>query len=441
MPGPSRTDLDPGKSSRIASGIPVIPAIDGFRAYAILAIVLYHVLLFSGGYLTIAGSVVGELAAVLALGVDALFIISGFVVFLPTVVRGGDFGPIWPYAIRRAARLAPAYLLAITLIYVLIATFPPHSPPNVAAAPAVDLPSFGSYLAHLAFLQTPLLMFDTGFPIGLVIDGPVWTLSLEVGFYLLLPFIARAYYRHPWRGLLIAASISLAWRLLFANFDSIGSFGLEPGSAEAALLVLHSDYQLPAWAFSFGTGMTAAWLFMRLRSTVAADVLRRRASLIQPAALAMVVVTLWLSYHYGIESAFGKELAGTAGIGRRAPFVAFAFTLAVAALILSTAFARPLQQVPWSNRTIRWIADISYGVYLIHFVVLAYLVVTIAPPQSGTLVDFLVWTALATGLSVVYGYLSARFLERPIRRWAHRYGAGVARGRSAALARPHGSEP
>ena len=38
-----------------------------------------------------------------------LFVVSGFVLFLPTAARGGDFGDVGAYALRRAARLIPAY--------------------------------------------------------------------------------------------------------------------------------------------------------------------------------------------------------------------------------------------------------------------------------------------------------------------------------------------
>jgi hypothetical protein len=76
--------VDPGKEDRAAHGIPVIPAFDGYRAYAILAIVVLH-LLGRSGVLAVAGS---NWFAQLVDGtlnhcVEILFIISGFVVFLP----------------------------------------------------------------------------------------------------------------------------------------------------------------------------------------------------------------------------------------------------------------------------------------------------------------------------------------------------------------------
>ena len=39
---------DPGKDDRAAHGVPVVPAFDGYRAFAIMAIVLFHTLINSG---------------------------------------------------------------------------------------------------------------------------------------------------------------------------------------------------------------------------------------------------------------------------------------------------------------------------------------------------------------------------------------------------------
>ena len=79
---------DPGKDERAASGVPVVPVFDGYRALAILGIVFFHVLINSGVVQRAGGSFGGQL--IWATGpelVDILFIVSGFVVFLPTVAQ------------------------------------------------------------------------------------------------------------------------------------------------------------------------------------------------------------------------------------------------------------------------------------------------------------------------------------------------------------------
>lgn len=98
---------DPGKVYRSKTGILVIPALDGFRAYAILGIVLFHVL--GGTSLITTEATRRAIYGILPSLVEVLFVISGFVVFLPTVVRKGQLGNVQSYAIRRGARLLPAY--------------------------------------------------------------------------------------------------------------------------------------------------------------------------------------------------------------------------------------------------------------------------------------------------------------------------------------------
>ena len=54
--------------------------------------------------------------------------------------------------------------------------------------------------------------------------------------------------------------------------------------------------------------------------------------------------------------------------------------------------------------------------------ILWVLIVQFALPQTGTIGAFALWAAIVFPTSLAYGYLSARFLEQPIRRWAHRFG-------------------
>ena len=248
---------DPGKQSRAASGIPVVAAFDGFRAYAILGIVLLHTLGFSG-VLPVAGHNWFSQLILGTLGqwVDALFVISGFVVFLPTVARGGDFGSVRAYAIRRAARLVPAYWLMLAIVLVLLAAVP--------LTPALAFPSVAAIGIHMGFLQTPAGMFTDHILMGFGVDGPVWTLSVEIAFYLVLPLVAGWYFRRPILGLVLAAVLTAVWHEAFLHFDAVTSaVGLAPTGSTALRLQVASLLQFPYWAFSFAAGMTGAWAYVR----------------------------------------------------------------------------------------------------------------------------------------------------------------------------------
>jgi hypothetical protein len=97
---------DPGKEWRRGHRIPVVPSFDGYRAYAILGVVLFHIFQISGVFAAVGDSAIGVLFwGVLPRSLDVLFIVSGFVIYLPTVVRDGDFGRVSAFAVRRVRDL------------------------------------------------------------------------------------------------------------------------------------------------------------------------------------------------------------------------------------------------------------------------------------------------------------------------------------------------
>ena len=79
---PSR---QPTAASRGASRV---QALDGFRAYAILGVVAVHLLGASGVLAATADRDRVAIWAVLGNSIDIFFIISGFVLFLPTLRHG-----------------------------------------------------------------------------------------------------------------------------------------------------------------------------------------------------------------------------------------------------------------------------------------------------------------------------------------------------------------
>ena len=188
--------------------------------------------------------------------IDALFVISGFVVFLPTVARGGHFGSVRAYALRRAARLAPAYWVTMALAVLLLAV--------VTVRPPLPMPDVGDLAVHALFLQTPAQMFTGTVPLGFGLNGVVWTLSLEVTFYLLLPLVAGWYFRRPLVGLVVAAAVTAGWHEVFLHFGAVTDrIGLDLSVADSARVQASALSQFPFFAFSFAAGMTGAWAYVR----------------------------------------------------------------------------------------------------------------------------------------------------------------------------------
>lgn len=419
----TRQPIDPGKRFRREQGLPVVPVLDGFRAFAILGIVLLH--LMAVYLLPLSASEEFITNGILPNLVDILFILSGFVVFLPTVARRGDFGPVSFYAIRRAARLMPAFWLAIAVVLVLIAFWP--------ESPAPPSPSISEVGIHSIAMHRPAELFIDGFNQGLSIDGPMWTLSLEMTFYLLLPLIAGIYFRHPLLGLLAALSVTVGWKLGVDNAAEIARFlGFNPSADRLIAVQVSAGGQFPAWAFHFALGMTAAWLYVWLRQRYRPEVLARRAPWIAVGAL-LALVPLMIKF-----GSYTSPVALLApAVARTDIALAAAIPLAITILMLAVSLSPSLLQLPFAVSPVRRLGDISYGIYLIHYPVILFVGTLIATSDSALAAALnrpFVLSLIVVAIAVSYGQLSAKYLELPVRRWAHRYGrrAEAPSGRSAA---------
>ncbi len=401
----------------------MVPSFDGFRAFAILGVVAIHVILSAGVSRRAGDDALGQVIwGTVGQAVDALFIVSGFVVFLPTVARGG-FGNVGDYAIRRAARIAPAYWMVLAITLILMALRTPAG---------LTYPTPASIGAHVGFLQTPagLLEAFTGWRggYGFGVDIPVWTLSVEMAFYFVLPFVAAAYLRRPLAGLALCALIAVGWRELFDHLGAIVDFfggSLSGATAVNARFAAHD--QLPFWAFSFALGMTSAWAYVELRRRLQPERLSRLAGRFQLLAALGVVVFVYLAGHYATKAA----PPFTATLARQTLLIGLGYSAATAAFMLTTALASDRRQMPFSAGPIRRLGDISYGVYLSHYLIAVYVAMLLSPPTDGSLGALALWAVIVVPLAILYGYLSARYLEIPIRRWARSRGR---RGEVAAVA-------
>jgi peptidoglycan/LPS O-acetylase OafA/YrhL len=401
---------DPGKAARAASGIPIVPVFDGFRAFAIIGVVLLHLLGVSGLVATGDTGVIARLTwATVGHAIDVLFIVSGFVVFLPMAFHRGQTGSIRSYAIRRVARLYPAYWLMLVLILLLIAT---------TSVTDLAFPGLRDVVINFSGLHVPLGMPIPGISTGFGANSATWTLSVEICFYIVLPLVAGFYFRHPLVGLVAAAILTVGWNAFFTHLPQINdSLNLGLSGGEILRLFSSSAVQLPSWAFSFALGMTGAWLFLnreRFRWTGSQPVMR----VLKLVALLCFVIVAWRA---GLRSGDGY-LVFVAQNTRSTWWLALGYSGALAALMMLIALGPGRVGTVFSNGPVRKLGDISYGIFLSHVVIITFLGPALGLPTDGSFSTFLLWSLAVIPASVFYGYLSARFLEQPIRRWARKYG-------------------
>lgn len=152
-------------------------------------------------------------------GVVLFFTISGYLVggpYVRALSEGRAFPRVGPYALRRAARLLPAYWVALIGAFVL------YAPSGLIR------PSLGRLLIHGLLLQSYVTNQNRDFPLL----GVAWTLVIELTFYAALPLAAVILRRAVGkrigpRGLIIivgtAGIVSLAYALWSCSVHTFGT--------------------------------------------------------------------------------------------------------------------------------------------------------------------------------------------------------------------------
>lgn len=344
------------------------PHIDGLRAVAVVAVLLFHldVSLFKGGFV----------------GVDVFFVISGFLItrLIRDEIAGTGSFRFGNFYARRVRRLAPALIAMLTL----------------STAAAVLLLSTESLKGYGGELIASLLSlsnvhfwqeadyFDVSTKLKPLLH--TWSLSVEEQFYLLWPalaaiaFNARLRKFAPW---IFAATAAAS---LAANFPFSHGFEFEPDSLLAPFSNGKSTifFLLPFRAFELGIG--AMLLFVPRASAprkwLDDALFLAGMGLITISTLAYGDQMLFPTY-WALAPCLGAALAIYAGGDARTGW----------------AIANPLAV---------GIGTISYSLYLVHWPVIVFWSYSKgAPNWQGKIVLGLV--------AALLGYLGWRYVETPFR--------------------------
>jgi peptidoglycan/LPS O-acetylase OafA/YrhL len=380
-----------------------VPAADGFRAFAALSVVLYHCL-YGAGLPLLGSDLVRNYLAAGFVGVDFFLVLSGFLLFLPVAAARGTFGDLRSYALRRVTRILPAYYVALAATVGLLFFL------SQTKAYGLTRHSVGlNLLLHATFLQHNVGS-ALGLPEGFGINGAVWTLSIEALFYAVLPMVAVRFFRRPVVGLGLGLGIAAAWRLAVAHSGlHVASLAgvATPGAARVILIT-----QFPSFAGHFALGMTAAWLFVKMRRSRFAG---------SPWTVGMQVLGL-AGIILSMEAIGHRDVAHTAGpLDHWTTTTPLTFSFAV--LLLSTALAPRWAQAPVTNRVARRLGDVSYGIYLSHLLFVELALTSLHFFPSGTLGAFLRMAGVVVAGSCLVGWASFVWVERPLTGWARRRSA------------------
>ncbi|MFC4554325.1 acyltransferase family protein [Georgenia faecalis] len=372
-----------------------IEGLDGLRALAVLAVLVYHLrpTTLPGGFL----------------GVDVFFVVSGFLIttLLLRELRTRGRLHLPRFWLRRARRLLPA-LLAVVVVGVSAAALAGGDLLVNARRQALGALTFSTNWLEIGagssyFTRTAPQLFVN-----------FWSLAVEEQFYLLWP-VALV--------LLVALTATTRARvrvtLAVAALSAAAMALLHTPSEDATRVYYGTDTHL----FGLMIGAALAFSWADEGSWLHRTVWRRLRVLAAIAALAALA---------GLMLALGEDHAATFRGGILAASVLTA-VLVAALLGPGTPYQRLLRLRP-----LEWVGQRSYGIYLWHWPVL--LVLTEALPAT-TFDSPLSWTTrgLALVLTLAAAAVSYRYLELPVRELGFRGAAGAAlravRGTGARRAR------
>ena len=363
-----------------SSPAPRYAGLDGLRAVAVLLVVVYH--LFPSAFLH-SGFV----------GVDAFFVISGFLITSLLLRERAATGRIALRAfwVRRARRLLPALALVVTV--------------SASAAWLVGgdvLVGLGRQVLGAATFSYNWLSIAAGtsyFSAGMAGGQPellrnLWSLAVEEQFYvlwpLLLPLVLLV------RGRVARVAVALA----LATGSAVWAVAAQAGGASITRAYFGTDTH----AFGLLLGVALAFALAPGPGTSPAGtrrIARALAAVGVVALTALVVISAW------------------PGGASTYPMVPLAASLATAVLIAAAVHPASPLGAALDVAPLRWIGERSYGIYLWHWPVVVLLGQAAVGRFTDATVPIPVGIAAAL-VTTVAAALSYRLLEQPVRRLGFR---------------------
>ena len=360
-------------------GIQYIPAIDGLRAIAVMAVIFYHL-----GFKWIPGGF---------LGVDLFFVISGYVItrlLLDSIERSGGLD-LRAFYLARIRRLLPALAFMLVTTAIAVGIWAPDTIKRFlidtpfALTGSMNWWLVGHHLDYFEAIGRPPLLQHT------------WSLAVEAQFYLLWPLMLLAILK--FFGKKRVSIVSLAIAGISGITLMLVSFSLDASSASKVSHVYFGTDTHSIGLF-LGAALAVSWIPQNFKQ----DVSKKAQDFIDG---------IGVFGFLGILSTFLLIDETKPALYKIAFPLAGLFAAAIITSIVHPAsrFAPLLQ-----NPVLLWIGERSYAIYLWHWVI--FQVTRPEVDLAGA-----AWAMYALRILIVFALadISLRFVELPVRRGVLNY--------------------
>jgi peptidoglycan/LPS O-acetylase OafA/YrhL len=360
-------------------GIQYIPAIDGLRALAVIAVMFYHL-----GFSWIPGGF---------LGVDLFFVISGYVItrlLLDSIAQSGGLD-LRGFYLARARRLLPALLFTVITTTIAIGIWAPDTIKRfITDMPFALTGTMNWWLVareqdYFESIGRPPLLQHT------------WSLAVEAQFYLVWPLILYFILkklgknRIPFAALTIAAASGVTLLIVSLSLDA-------SNSSDVSHIYFGTDTH--SIGLFLGAALAVSWIPQNFTTT-----LTKQAQNFIDGVGVFGFIGILATFLFIDES--------------DPTLYKIAFPLAAifgAAIIMSVVHPASRFAPLLENPVLLWIGQRSYAIYLWHWIIFQVTRPTV--DLAGQ-----TWALYSLRILIVFALadISLRYVEIPIRRGAIKY--------------------
>ena len=350
-----------------------IHSVDGLRAVAVIAVLLYHLGIdwIPGGFL----------------GVDLFFVISGYVItglILDSIARSGTLD-LRAFYLSRIRRLVPALVAMLVFTTLFIGVYAPDTVRRFLA----DIPYVMTGSMNWALVSRQQDYFEAiGRPPLL---QHTWSLAVEAQFYLIWPLVLLFILRYFGKKNIPFAALAIA----IASGVTLFAYSIRIDTQESAISHVYFGTDTHSIGLFLGSALAVSWQPQNLTREIS----KRAQDFID---LIGVVGLL------GLFSTFLFINENDPTLYRIAFPLSALFGCATLISVVHPAsrFAPIL-----STRPLIWIGERSYGIYLWHWIVFQ-----LTRPSIDLVGDD--WALYALRVLIVFALadISLRYIEIPVRR-------------------------
>jgi peptidoglycan/LPS O-acetylase OafA/YrhL len=350
-----------------------IHSVDGLRAVAVIAVLLYHLGIdwIPGGFL----------------GVDLFFVISGYVItglILDSITRSGTLD-LRAFYLSRVRRLLPALIAMLVFTTLYIGVYAPETVRRFIS----DIPYVLSGSINWALVAREQDYFESiGRPPLL---QHTWSLAVEAQFYLIWPLVLLFILRYFGKKNISIAALAIA----LASGVALFAYSIRIDTQESAISHVYFGTDTHSIGLFLGSALAVSWKPQNLTREIS----KRAQDFVDLIGvfgfLGLLATFLFINESDPTLYRIAFPLAAIFGC----------FTL-ISVVHPASRFAPLL-----SSRVLIWIGERSYGIYVWHWIVFQ-----LTRPSIDLVGDD--WALYALRVLIVFALadISLRYIEIPVRR-------------------------